>query len=104
MIGEDSGFTKRVVGRRYSEGGSCFHPGVMVVSKKLPYAAVRQPIDGGDNLHLPTDSPLNVNACGRLETGEIAYEGCNAVHPVHQVSLEALVVISRAEAGHRAAN
>ena len=104
MIGEDSGFTKRVVGRRSSEGGSCFRPGVMVVNKKLPVAAVRQPIDGGDNLHLPADSPLNVDGCGRLETGEIAYEGCNAVHPVHQVSLDALVVISRAEAGHRAAN
>jgi hypothetical protein len=76
----------------------------MVVNKKLPVAAVRQPIDGGDNLHLPADSPLNVDGCGRLETGEIAYEVCNAVHAVHQVSLDALVVISRAEAGHRAAN
>ena len=104
MIDEGSGFTKRVVGRRSSDGGSCFHPGVMVVNKKLPVAAVRQPIDGGDNLHLPADSPLNVDGCGRLETGEIAYEVCNAVHAVHQVSLEALVVISRAEAGHRAAN
>ena len=76
----------------------------MVVNKKLPVAAVRQPIDGGDNLHLPADSPLNVDGCGRLETGEIAYKVCNAVHAVHQVSLDALVVISRAEAGHRAAN